>query len=178
MNILILVNKDHPLKEELMPSLLVETKAKAFSDEKFLVYKEVEDNLIKMFSDAYGLGLKLCISSAYRTHVEQEEVFKELPDRAAIPGTSEHETGLAVDIICEDMTKEEEEENPFVFETTKEFEWLRNNCYKYGFILRYPKGMEEITGIPYEPWHYRYVGIDDAPIIANGVKVLEKYIKE
>lgn len=179
MNILMLVNKSHPLKEEIDTSLLVETKAKTFYDEKTLVNKVVEDNLVKMFFDASKSGLKLCICSAYRTHAEQKVIYDNGNNPlAAIPGTSEHETGLAIDIISGDMTKEEEENSPFVFESKKEFEWLKNNCYKYGFILRYPNGMEEITGIPYEPWHYRYVGTPDASIISNGVKALEKYIKQ
>ncbi|MEG0340419.1 MAG: M15 family metallopeptidase, partial [Oscillospiraceae bacterium] len=92
----------------------------------------------------------------------------------ARPGTSEHNLGLAADIVSEnwyshhnDLTAE--------FDKTKEYDWLAAHAQDYGFILRYPKGKESITGISYEPWHYRYVGINAAKKIKSESLTLEEY---
>jgi len=90
---------------------------------------------------------------------------------SARPGHSEHQTGLAIDIMGsnEDYNK---------FEESVEFEWMKNNAHLYGFILRYPKGKENITGFKYEPWHYRYIGKKVATIIYNENITLEEYLKK
>jgi D-alanyl-D-alanine carboxypeptidase len=89
----------------------------------------------------------------------------------ALPGTSEHQTGLALDIVSSNnQTLEKEQED------TPEQQWLINNSYKYGFILRYPSEKSNITGISYEPWHYRYVGRETAKIIHDSGICLEEYL--
>ena len=88
---------------------------------------------------------------------------------SAKPGYSEHQTGLAVDVMGSNNDYNK-------FEYTKEFEWMKSNAHLYGFILRYPKGKEHITGYKYEPWHYRYVG-DIASTIYNRNITLEEYKK-
>ena len=92
---------------------------------------------------------------------------------SAVPGQSEHQTGLCVDFITSDMGTDLTE----AFETTEAFAWLAENAYKFGFILRYPKGKESITGYTYEPWHYRFVGREAATDIHNGGMTLEQYLQ-
>ena len=92
---------------------------------------------------------------------------------SAKPGQSEHQTGLCVDFITSDMGGELTE----AFENTAAFAWLAQNAYKFGFILRYPKGMEAVTGYTYEPWHYRFVGREAATDIYNGNMTLEQYLQ-
>jgi D-alanyl-D-alanine carboxypeptidase len=84
-----------------------------------------------------------------------------------MPGASEHQTGLAFDVTAY--------RNGGGFEDTEQFRWLKAHCSDFGFILRYPEGKEEITGIPYEPWHYRYVGVEVAREIHENGWTLEEY---
>ena len=92
---------------------------------------------------------------------------------SAPPGASEHETGFAIDILSENYSKLDSG-----FENTKEFKWLKENCYKYGFIIRYPKQKTNITKYSYEPWHYRYVGVSHATKIMNENICLEEYLED
>ena len=91
---------------------------------------------------------------------------------SALPGQSEHQTGLCVDLTTSETGAELTE----AFENTAAFAWLSENAYKFGFILRYPKGMEGITGYTYEPWHYRFVGREAATDIYLGSLTLEQYL--
>ena len=113
-----------------------------------------------MWNAAKEEGLLLIVNSSYRDYETQDAVWKDYAEangeewadnKAARAGSSEHETGLALDIVTNNVIMNE-------FENTEEFKWLQDNAYKYGFILRYPKGKENITGYEYESWHYRYVG--------------------
>ena len=97
-----------------------------------------------------------------------EKLGVEADLKAARPGYSEHQTGLALDITTR-LAEDEE------FVNTEEFSWLKENAHKYGFILRYPEGKENITGYSYEPWHYRYVGIDVATKIYNENITFDEY---
>ena len=92
----------------------------------------------------------------------KEQVDKD----TARPGYSEHQTGLAFDIINTDPS----------FDSTPEGKWLAANCYKYGFIIRYPKGKENITGFVYEPWHIRYLGVEIATSVYDSGLCLEEYL--
>lgn len=127
-------------------------------------------------------GLKLEAVSTYRSFDYQEEVYyrkhseevsldeyrRERDKVSARAGHSEHQTGLAVDINDLEQT----------FEDTQEGQWLSRNCYLYGFILRYPKGKEYITGYDYEPWHFRYLGIElSKNVILSGLTFDEYYIR-
>ena len=91
---------------------------------------------------------------------------------SAYPGTSEHQTGLCVDFITDSMGGE----LTTAFENTEAFAWLSQNAYQFGFILRYPKGKESVTGYTYEPWHYRFVGREVATDIYFGNLTLEQYL--
>lgn len=150
------------------------------------------DALEKMLADARAAGYNMYLVSAYRSHDYQVGLFNrkvneykalgyddataysEASQWVAIPGTSEHCTGLAADIVSStwynynsDLTHD--------FEDTDHFDWLYEHCADYGFILRYPKGAESITGITYEPWHYRFVGIDAARYIMDNHITLEEF---
>lgn len=130
-------------------------------------------------------GITLTPISGYRTHQRQtnnynssiqrylnqgysQEEAEELTQRYyAIPGASEHEAGLAMDINSLETS----------FDQTKEFQWLQENCFKFGFILRYAEDTTDITGIYYEPWHYRYVGTNHAKLITEMGITLEEYVE-
>ena len=133
-----------------------------------------------MVHEARKEGYDIRVMSSYRSYQYQEKLYndyvavdgKEEADAySARPGFSEHQTGLAVDIDNNLL--------PYTsFEQTKTYTWMINNCYKYGFILRYPKDKEEITGYNYESWHYRYVGKDIAKYIrTHNITFDEYYIK-
>ena len=122
---------------------------------------------------------ELWIDSGYRTREYQEIVLqndiKEMGeaayDKVALPGTSEHESGLAIDcgiVIDGKYFDELPEDAPIT-------KWIHENCYKYGFIVRYPKGKEEITGYKYEPWHLRYVGLKLAKYLTKNNLTLDEY---
>ena len=131
----------------------------------------------KMVDAAREDGISLRSVSPFRTWETQNSLYTGYVSRAgqaaadtysARPGHSEHETGLAVDINTASVAAH--------FENTAEYEWLINNCYKFGFILRYPKGKDYLTGYIYEPWHYRYVGTDHAQeIMESGLTYEEWY---
>ena len=140
--------------------------------------------LADMIAAARKDGVSLGVVSAYRSNARQtnnfnnninklisdgrsyDEAYWETARYIAIPGTSEHEAGLAVDF---NLINAE-------FDQSREFAWLMNNCADYGFILRYPKDTEHITHIIYEPWHYRYVGINHAKKIAARGITLDEYV--
>ena len=163
-----LVNKDNAAKEMNIKKDLTIPKIALVAprgNEKNLMRKEAAKALEKMCDDAKeNANLDIFLGSGYRSPERQNEVYAaEIKNEGeigkqyvAVPGHSEHQTGLAVDLTCKSM-KFLLEEN---FEDTKEGEWLLNNAHKYGYILRYPKGKENITGYNYEPWHYRYVGVE------------------
>ena len=147
------------------------------------------ESLKRMFSDCENAGHNIMIVSAYRTQADQEYLYdrkvdsyleleweleeakKEAAKSVAVPGTSEHQLGLAVDIL--DLSYPYLNENQA---STPAQKWLMEHCYEYGFILRYPVGTTEITGIIFEPWHYRYVGVEIAQEIMNLGITLEEYL--
>ncbi len=181
---MVLVNFENPMEEgyqipdftELAPGYSVDSR--------------IGDAANKMLQDAKAAGMKIIICSAYRSVERQEEIFNEsLQDRleggldywdafvdtrmsVAEPGTSEHALGLALDLISNQYTGLDEKQRE-----TKEAKWLAENCHKYGFILRYPPEKTDITGIIYEPWHYRYVGVEDATKIMKLGITLEEYLE-
>ena len=154
------------------------------------VDKRIAESLKQMLSDARKEGLSPIICSSYRTNAKQQKLYnnkvreykrwgcssEEAEELAsywvAIPGTGEHETGLAVDIVSENYQILDEKQ-----EQTDVQRWLIDNSYKYGFTLRYPTDKKDITMINYEPWHYRYVGIDNATYMKEHDMCLEEYIE-
>ena len=149
------------------------------------------DELLNMLQDAREDGIILRICSPYRDLAYQEVLFNkkikfymnrgmsymeayQLGSRVvAVPAASEHRLGLALDIVSDTYTDLNEG-----FADTPAGIWLAENSYKYGFILRYPKGKEDITGIDYEPWHFRYVGVDAATVITEEEITLEEFWEE
>lgn len=149
----------------------------------------IVDDLDAMMKDMAKDGCSAFVCSSYRTHSKQttlynnevadylargyseEDAAVEAAKWVAIPGTSEHQTGLAVDIMSNYYLVLDEGQ-----EDTAEQKWLMENSYKYGFILRYPNNKSEITGINYEPWHYRYVGKEAAKEIYERGICFEEYL--
>lgn len=170
---LILVNKYYYLDEDYEPEDLVAIESGYTSWGGYLK-SEVYDAFKEMVDAAYEDGINLYSVSPYRSYQTQYGLYHNYAsydgyDKAdtysARPGYSEHQTGLAVDINSTDDS----------FAYTSEAKWLKNNAYKYGFILRYPSGKEYITGYQYEPWHYRYVGKDVAKDIYDLDITYEEY---
>lgn len=178
-SLMVLVNKLNRLQSNYVPHDLEQISLNYATNNKFL-RKEAKENFEKLSSDAKKLGYSIIAVSAYRDYDYQENLFnnyvKEKGENYALKcsakaGHSEHQTGLSVDVMGSNNDYDE-------FEKSKEFDWMKNNSYKYGFILRYPKGKEYITGFKYEPWHYRYVGKDVASIIYTEGITLEEYYKK
>jgi len=180
----ILVNKENILDRTYMPSDLLEIKPKVSGsidpNRKILLDKKTLENWNNLVSDAKEKGYEFYISSAYRSYDYQDKVLKYYIEkegvekaltRVALPGASEHQTGLALDyfFVRDDIYHYD------ILEHDLEYIWMKNNAYKYGFIIRYPKGKENITGFRYEPWHLRYVGSIATFIHENNI-VLEEYV--
>ena len=167
---LIICNKYHKLKSDYVPNLV-------YLDSKYgggQLEKETAEYFKKMSDNAMNEGISIRNVSGYRSYDMQMTLYNNYvkqdgvdnADRySARAGTSEHQTGLASDINSVSNS----------FENTDAFKWLSKNAYKYGFILRYPKDKEFITGYMYEPWHYRYVGEDVAKYIYENNITYEEY---
>ena len=169
-----LVNKYNKLPSNYEASELVSLD-KDYSESECKVKQVILSSLKQMMDDVKNEGMKLNVISGYRTESTQENLFNNSVKKngeshaliySAKPGHSEHQLGLAVDF--NNVTEN--------FKDTKEYEWLKNNSYKYGFIERYPKDKEFITGYGYEPWHYRYLGIDIATKIYQEGITYEEYL--
>ncbi|PGY05011.1 D-alanyl-D-alanine carboxypeptidase family protein [Bacillus sp. AFS031507] len=180
----VLVNKQNKLPENYTPLDLV------YANIPFIFEKKSEKRKMravaataieKLFAGAKLQGVNLLGVSAYRSHGAQTALFnsyvkqdgyKKAMTYSAVPGTSEHETGLAIDVTGENGTCAAEA----CFEGTREAKWLDKHAPEYGFIIRYPKGKDHITGYTYEPWHLRYVGKTIAKkIMARGITLEEYY---
>lgn len=171
-----LVNKHNQLGEDFIPDNLVKIPEK-YASEKGMECNEEALNAFKEMNEAAEKeGLSLVINSAYRSYqgqVELSDLYLNSYGQAYVdkyvakPGFSEHQTGLAFDIGSR---------NSNVFASSKEYTWMLDNAYKYGYILRFTKKYESITGFRSEPWHYRYVGKKVAKIIYDEDITLEEYI--
>lgn len=175
---LMLVNSTHALPEGYEPPSLTELSNGESVDERMY------PSLQQMFDDARDQGVYPLVGSGYRTAEEQQQVMddkisyykgqghtdadaRSLAEQSvAEPGYSEHQTGLAVDINADGERSTSDEV----------YAWLAENCAQYGFILRYPEDKTDITGITYEPWHFRYVGVDAATAIMDAGICLEEYL--
>lgn len=173
-----IVNKYNKLPKNFEPKDLVSIDKKyKKSSYNYKLRKPAQEALYKMIDAAAKDGIKLWVVSAYRTESTQASLFNNSKKNdglahaliySAKPGHSEHQLGLAVDINLASSKAH--------FENTKEYEWLKNNAYKYGFIERYPKGKEFITGYGFEPWHYRYFGIELATDLYLDGSTYEEYL--
>ncbi|WP_242866343.1 M15 family metallopeptidase [Clostridium ljungdahlii] len=184
---LILVNKNHPLSSSYIPENLtipnVEFSPSASHEEK-MMQGEAAEQLENLFKYAHKKDMNLYGVSAYRSYKSQKQVYdervrrvgkKQADEYVAYSGTSEHQTGLAIDVTNEDGAQGRLMVD---FGQTKEGKWLRRNAHNFGFILRYPKEKESITGYSYESWHIRYVGVKAAKEIYYKNIVLEEYLGE
>lgn len=181
---LILVNRWNPVPDNYESEItFVKLKYDQSVDER--IYPDLQ----QMMDDCRADGLNPMICSGYRSKDKQQQLFdnkvneylqqgyslekaySEAEQWVAVPGTSEHHLGLAVDIVSENYQFLDEGQ-----EQTPEQQWLLENCWKYGFILRYPSDKSELTGIHYEPWHYRYVGKNAAEYITQNDLCLEEYL--
>ena len=178
---LILVNKQHPIPDDYEFSLGT-ISGSMQCDERVI------SPLLDMLKAARADGVNLIVCSPYRDLGRQTMLFGNKVDRymgggmsymdaynlasqaVTVPGSSEHQIGLAIDIITDGYSSLDEG-----FGETAAGKWLADNSAKYGFILRYPSGKEEITSIEYEPWHFRYVGVDAASVITDNGLCLEEF---
>lgn len=173
-----LVNKYNGLDEYFIPSDLVSVDKEYAIDSKQKANREMYEAFIKMSDDCKKeTGYKVIFRSGYRDYKSQEDTYnlylktygkKYAEVYAAHAGFSEHQTGLAVDIKAESSN---------TFAGTKESNWLSKNAHKYGFILRYKKETEDITGYKYESWHYRYVGSIAEKVYESNMTYDEYYIR-
>ena len=140
--------------------------------QKYLAYEQscISSDAYRVFGQSY-IKANYLDKKIFRLSLEDAEIV--VQSYSAYPGQSEHQTGLCVDFITSDMGEELTE----AFELTAAYQWLSQNAYKFGFILRYPKGKESITGYTYEPWHYRFVGREAATDIYVGNLTLEEYLQ-
>lgn len=180
----VLVNKEHTLKSNFKPSPLV--KAKGLKTATDMDLQETAYNAIaELFSAAEAEGYKLILKSGYRSYSSQKVMYANRLERmngvddgvVQMPGASEHQTGLCADILSVSYEKNNETMKED-FKLTEEAQWLKENCDDFGLILRYPEGKEEITGIIFEPWHFRYVGKNMAGYIMANDLCLEEFYEE
>ncbi len=178
---LILVNPENSVPDEYVLSLKELPNGLYFDSTAY-------DSLLRMLADGEKEGIKFVINSAYRSKDYQQMLFNnqiasweangysteqariKAAQVVAVPGTSEHQLGLAADIVGTDYQILDDNQA-----YTAAQQWLMKNCSRYGFILRYPYGTTEITGIIYEPWHYRYVGVEVAEYITENNITFEEY---
>jgi len=171
-----LVNKYNYLRDDFVPNNLVEMTT-PYSKEGIYLVEEARDNFYKLVDKAKEEGLTIRAISAYRGYTYQKRLYDKYVEAdgvdkadtySARPGFSDHQTGLAIDV---DNTISSFEN----FTNTKEYKWMLDNSYKYGFILRYPSGKESITTYQFESWHYRYVGLKLAKKIKASNLTFDEY---
>ena len=182
-SIYVVVNKERYLPEGYEPSDLVEPQVQFSFDEpheKRQMRKEAAEALEKLFAQAEDEGITLHAVSGYRSEQRQAALYnnyvatqgEDYANRvSAKPGTSEHQTGLTIDVSSPSVQNQLEE----VFGDSEEGKWLADNAHRFGFIIRYPKDGESITGYVYEPWHIRYVGEEVATAIYEQGTTMEQF---
>lgn len=186
-----LVNNNNPLPEDYDKRITVK-KVYSNGDRDFEFDERAADYLINMFAAAKKDGINLTVNSSYRTieyqqfnfdrSVQQrvnngmsyEEAVLDTEKEVAYPGKSEHNAGLSADIFSDEYVSFDDDG----FKNTKAYAWLMENAADYGFILRYPEGKEDETGIIYEPWHYRFVGVYYAHKVKESGLCLEEFFEE
>lgn len=176
---MILVNSEHSLSKDYIPEELTVPNisfAAGVEQEERHVAGIIAEPLEELVNAAKEEGIILLGNSGYRSYKSQEDTYtgrvkaegvKTAGAYVAKPGFSEHQTGLCIDIT---------NEGRYFVKGTKEADWLEENCYRFGFIIRYPYGKKNITGIEYEPWHIRYVGKEAAKYIYDNGITLEEYL--
>ena len=176
---LTLANRDHLLDERFAPNDLVKVTAKHVKGD-FQIRKPVHEALLAMFAAAQEDGCTLYVKSAYRSYRTQNTMYYNRLSNIGhddgmvqAPGASDHQTGLGVDVLNYEWTKKDGMNAKFASE--REAVWMAEHCWEYGFVIRYQSDKEDITGIKYEPWHLRYVGIEAAAYMHEKNYALEEF---
>lgn len=174
-NELMIVNKVYKISEDYeVPDLTLISSKYAYSGK--YISESIMDNITNMMNAAKEVGYSLIISAGYRSYSEQEKIYNNIKSSSGIryadtyaarSGHSDYQTGLAFDLEPYKAVEN--------YEESEEYKWILKNAYKYGFILRYPKGKEEITGFEYSNTHLRYVGSEAAKYIYNNDLTFEEY---
>ena len=182
-DLMVLVNKYHGTTPDYRPTDMVPVDPALATWNDLSLKEEAYDAYLEMYKDAKAEGFDLKICSAFRSYEGQKQLFTNAINSYdlafahmyyAYPGRSEHHTGLAIDITSASMEwglRQDFADYPYG-------KWLYEHCQDYGYILRYLKGAEDITGYMYEPWHFRYVGKDIAKEIMEKGITLEEYLGE
>lgn len=182
-SITVFVNQEHTLPKDYVPKNLVTVNVYfhlTTYDDRTLMRPEAAEALENLFAAAKDSGYELSGVSGYRSYSRQYQIFTNniltkgkahTLKYSAVPGASEHQTGLAIDISCKSLHYDLSES----FSETPEGIWVAENAYKYGYIIRYPKDKADITGYAYEPWHIRYVGKRLAKYLYENDLTLEEY---
>lgn len=171
---ILLVNEANQLSADYVPEGLVNLYEQRHSfrlaNSEIYLTRETYEAMEQMFAAAEADNVNgFIITSGYRDYQRQAEIFAESePGKAQTPGASEHQTGLAFDVTAENSGDG--------FESTPQYAWLRQHAHEYGFIQRYPANKADETGISYEPWHYRYVGVEAATQIWESDVTLEAFL--
>ena len=146
--------------------------------------KEAAKALEEMAKEAKNLGYELAINSAYRSYADQKKTYDDYFKKydaitaaslVALPGASEHQTGLSVDLTSTSVIQKKAKGDVAVFGDSEEGKWVEKNAYRFGFVLRFPLDKSNITGIRNEPWHFRYVGKEAAKTMHDNNWLLEEY---
>lgn len=173
-----LLEKDYPPKDDPLYTLVNAQVTKSSSSE-LLIRETAHDALIALFDAAKADGLTLVLDSTYRKYSTQATMYENRLKNIGrddgvvqMPGASEHQTGLAMDIINKSWIGKKYTTD---FADTAEGQWMAENCARFGFIIRYPKDKKDITGIIYEPWHLRYVGVEVATYMTGNNLSLEEF---
>ena len=172
---LILVNKFNKLGSDYTPELVNVSNWYSYGENKLT--KEAYEAFINMFNGAKDAGTKIVATSCFRSYDNQKRIYdtdvykygeEQTDESVAKPGFSEHQTGLAIDLLEPGYSLEN-------FHESTAYAWLIDNAYRFGFILRYPSDKEDITGYSYESWHFRYVGLEAAKIIHDNNITFDEY---
>ncbi len=184
---LVLVNKSHPISRDYAKKLDFITVDTVYDDETADVEKQTYEAYLSLQKSLALQGIEIGIDSAYRSVEYQEQIMRDFTEKygenyarktVAVPGLSEHHTGLAIDIVPK-VDGEWKWENEDMMQLPELFARIHKELPEHGFILRFPKGKEETTGYAYEPWHIRYVGSTKIAkeITRRGI-TLEEYLEE
>jgi D-alanyl-D-alanine carboxypeptidase len=170
---LILVNSENPISDDAPDFEIVSAyRVVPVRTSDIALERETLGAVAGMFRAAKEAGIdNLLVNDGFRSHEAQRRIYEETADKTLVqaPGHSEHQTGLAADIAVSGVAGS-------VMGESAEGKWLAENAWKYGLILRYPQGKREVTGIAYEPWHFRYVGVENAKNIRDSGLCLEEYL--
>lgn len=185
-NIWSLTSRNRPLPDDFeAPNIVATALAHGDSDQPMLVQKIIESPLKRLFAHAKSDGIELMLSSAYRTLSDQQALYTSFVAKqgqemaelyVAKPGTSEHHTGLAVDFATASALCESDSDKCSL--SVAAADWLLENGSTYGFIQRYPEGKRPLTGVAFEPWHYRYLGVPMAKAIANSSLTYDEAVRQ